>query len=112
MPRRVVARRGPGLREVGFQPLGAHQAPNRLARRGEVGPARLDLVVAALRILVAERHEGRLAAERSGQGIGDEQRRLGGHVVHGRRGGIDAERSGSLGIEPVRQEVARHDGEV
>ena len=101
MARRVVARRGPGLREVGFQPLGTHQAPNRLARRGEVGPARLDLVVAALRILVAQRDEGRLAAERFGQGTGNEQRRLGGHVVHGRRRRIDTKRPGSLGVEPV-----------
>jgi hypothetical protein len=54
MPRRIVAAGGIGLVEVGLQPLGADQTSNHLPRGGEVTPARLDPVVAAARIDIAE----------------------------------------------------------
>ena len=83
MPRRIIAAGFVGLVEVGVQPLGADQTPNRLPRRGEITPARLDPIVAAARIVVAEGDDHRLAAERLGQGIGNENRRLFGHLAGG-----------------------------
>jgi hypothetical protein len=112
MPCRIVAAGGVGLVEVGLQPLGADQTSNHLPRGGEVTPARLDPVVAAVRIDIAQGDDGGLAGERIGQGIAHEKRRLHRHFAGGLRRRGDAQGLRCLRIELVNEKIARHDGEI
>ena len=112
MARRIVSRGGIGLVEIGVQPCRADQAPNRLARGGEIAPTGLDPIIAAARIVVAESDDRWLAGKGLGQQVGDEDGRLDGHFGDDLRCRRDVQGLGGLLLELVGKEIARHDGEI
>ena len=112
MTHRIVAAGGIGLIEVGGHALGPDQAAHGIPGGREIGAAGIDAIVATAGIVVAQRQDRRLAAQRCRQRVEDEHRRLLGKFVDGWRFRFRVQKCCSLHVEQVHQQVARHEREV
>jgi hypothetical protein len=112
MAHRIVAPGRVGPVEVLRQPIRPRQIAHRVAQGREEGAARRELVIPALRILVAEGDENGSVRQRRAQDVGDIERGVGrerSDDAGGRRG---AQRLRGNLDEPMRQKIAGDDNEV
>ena len=108
----VIAAGQPGAIEVGVDLEIAQKLAHGPAGCRQIGPARVDAVVAASRIVVAEGDDHRAAGDGAAEHPRDEVGGRDGEGLNERRALVDTECLRRLGLELMGQEVAGEDGEI